>query len=231
MECLQGESGVFRAVIIAEDGERVRGLGSELGQRGFICSVATAVEGAALADTLACRPDLALVAMDGAASRSRMARVVESVKGQLPVIALLSADAPRGLDPALVVDDFAVWPWDAAEVALRAERLLRRSGSDGAGPVRYGDLAIDVARCEVSLCGRPVPLTFREYELLRFLAANRGIVFTRQALLDRVWGYDYYGGERTVDVHIRRLRGKIEGPSHAFIDTVRNVGYRFRDDR
>lgn len=71
-------------------------------------------------------------------------------------------------------------------------------------------------------------LTYKEYELLRFLASRPGRVFTREALLSQVWGYDYFGGSRTVDVHIRRLRAKIEDASHSFIDTVRGVGYRFR---
>ena len=75
--------------------------------------------------------------------------------------------------------------------------------------------------------GRPMELTYKEYELLRFLATNRDKVFTREALLNRVWGYDFYGGARTVDVHIRRLRSKIEDGHHTFIETVRNVGYRF----
>ena len=96
--------------------------------------------------------------------------------------------------------------------------------------IRCGDLVIDLAKCEVSLSGRLIPLTFKEYELLRFLASNRGRVFTREALLNKVWGYDYYGGDRTVDVHIRRLRSKIEDPTHTFIETVRNIGYKFRDE-
>jgi DNA-binding response OmpR family regulator len=66
--------------------------------------------------------------------------------------------------------------------------------------------------------------------LLKFLASNRGRVFAREALLNKVWGYDYYGGDRTIDVHIRRLRSKIEDPKHSFIETVRNIGYRFRED-
>jgi len=82
--------------------------------------------------------------------------------------------------------------------------------------------------CEVTVDGRLVTLTFKEYELLRFLASNRGRVFTRDVLLNEVWGYDYYGGDRTVDVHIRRLRSKIEDSTHIFIETVRNIGYRFR---
>jgi DNA-binding response OmpR family regulator len=73
--------------------------------------------------------------------------------------------------------------------------------------------------------GKP---TYKEYELLRFLATNPDTVFTRETLLNKVWGYDFYGGARTVDVHVRRLRSKIEDRSHSFIETVRNVGYRFR---
>ena len=88
---------------------------------------------------------------------------------------------------------------------------------------------IDLARCEVSVNDEPVLLTFKEYELLKFLASNKDRVFTRESLLNKVWGYDYYGGDRTVDVHIRRLRSKIEDSTHTFIETVRNVGYKFRD--
>jgi DNA-binding response OmpR family regulator len=82
----------------------------------------------------------------------------------------------------------------------------------------------------VFVASRPVELTYKEYELLRFLALNEGKVCTREMLLSRVWGYDFYGGARTVDVHIRRLRSKIEDRHHTLIETVRNVGYRFRAD-
>jgi two-component system alkaline phosphatase synthesis response regulator PhoP len=96
--------------------------------------------------------------------------------------------------------------------------------------VRCGDLVIDLDNCEVTVAGRLITLTFKEYELLRFMAAIPGRVFTRDALLDEVWGHDYFGGDRTVDVHIRRLRSKIEDSTHTFIDTVRNIGYRFSKD-
>ena len=76
--------------------------------------------------------------------------------------------------------------------------------------------------------GRIVELTFKEYELLKLLASNSGRVYSREALLDQIWGYDYYGGDRTVDVHVRRLRSKIEDSTHTFIETVRNIGYRFK---
>lgn len=96
--------------------------------------------------------------------------------------------------------------------------------------IRCGGLLIDSTRCEVSLCGKPVILTFKEYQLLKFLANSKGKVFTRDVLLHKVWGWDNYGGDRTVDVHIRRLRGKIEDSTHAFIETVRNIGYKLRED-
>lgn len=107
--------------------------------------------------------------------------------------------------------------------------MSRASGARADSVLKIGDLTIDSVRCEVEVGGRLLALTFKEYELLRLLATNKGKVFTREALLNQVWGYDYYGGDRTVDVHIRRLRSKIEDPVHTFIETVRNIGYKFKD--
>jgi DNA-binding response OmpR family regulator len=93
--------------------------------------------------------------------------------------------------------------------------------------IAYGPLALNLETYQAVCAGRPLDLTFMEYELLRFLAAHPGKVFTREVLLSRVWGYEYFGGARTVDVHIRRLRAKL-GEEHAhLIETVRSVGYRF----
>ena len=106
--------------------------------------------------------------------------------------------------------------------------LRRRANVDAENILRCGDLLVDLSNYKVMLEGRAIELTFKEYELLRFLASNPDKVFTREALLNRVWGYDYFGGARTVDVHIRRLRSKIEDRGHSFIETIRSVGYRFR---
>jgi DNA-binding response OmpR family regulator len=150
----------------------------------------------------------------------------------LPVMALVSQETLDSVDGHLDLDDFIIKPCDIRELVLRVKQLLRRADTvDSSELVRCGDLVIDLPRCEVSVADRTVILTFREYELLRFLASNRGRVFTREALLNKVWGYDYYGGDRTVDVHIRRLRSKIEDANHTFIETVRNIGYRFVKDR
>ena len=99
--------------------------------------------------------------------------------------------------------------------------------ADNENIIKKGDLVIDCSKYEVKIDDKQVDLTYKEYELLKFLATNPGRVYSRDALLNKIWGYDYYGGTRTVDVHIRRLRGKIEDNKHAFIDTVRNVGYKF----
>lgn len=145
-----------------------------------------------------------------------------------PIIVLIDVNRLSSLDADLGLDDFLVTTSSPQELSLRVRRALwRRRGADAKNTVRSGDLEIDLASYTVHLAGRPVELTYKEYELLRFLATNAGRVFTREALLSKVWGYDFYGGARTVDVHVRRLRSKIE-ERHTFIETVRNVGYRFR---
>jgi DNA-binding response OmpR family regulator len=107
--------------------------------------------------------------------------------------------------------------------------LRRRSGAGEVSTVRLGPIALDVDSYRATVDGRPFDLTFKEFELLRFLAERPGRVFTRPALMREVWGYDFYGGTRTVDVHVRRLRAKL-GPEHeAMIETVRGVGYRAAD--
>ena len=126
-------------------------------------------------------------------------------------------------------DDVMVFPWRPGELSLRLQRLLDAATPEPApGVIQAGDLVIDTNRYDVFLAGRSVLLTFKEYELLKLLASNPGRVYGREALLEQVWGYAYFGGTRTVDVHIRRLRSKIEDAQHTFIDTVWNVGYRFR---
>ena len=125
-------------------------------------------------------------------------------------------------------DDFVLAAAPVDEVAARLAHLFSRTGRGKQHDVIvYGPLALNLETYQAALGGRPLDLTFMEYELLRFLAAHPGKVFTREVLLSRVWGYEYYGGARTVDVHVRRLRAKL-GEEHAhLIETVRSVGYRF----
>lgn len=129
-------------------------------------------------------------------------------------------------------DDFCLMPMRPAELQARLQHLFWSSGR-GTRPelVEYGPLALNIETYQAAVDGEPVDLTYMEYELLKFLASSPGKVFTRETLLSRVWGYDYYGGARTVDVHIRRLRAKL-GEEHAgLIHTVRSVGYRFGQSR
>lgn len=128
-------------------------------------------------------------------------------------------------------DDFVVAPVDANELAARLHHRLRRAGHEGATSlVEQGGLVLNLETYQATIAGRVMDLTYMEYELLKFLATNPQRVFTRETLLNRVWGYEYYGGARTVDVHVRRLRAKL-GEEHAYlIATVRSVGYKFGAD-
>ena len=148
----------------------------------------------------------------------------------VPILALVPQESQSGFDHTLAVDDFLFYPIKQDELRARVRRTLWRAGSWDTGQVvRSGDLVIDQERYEVSVAGRRVNLTFKEYQLFCLLASNPGRVYSRETLLSQIWEYDYFGGTRTVDVHIRRVRSKVEDSSHQFIETVRNVGYRFRE--
>jgi DNA-binding response OmpR family regulator len=125
-------------------------------------------------------------------------------------------------------DDFVLSDATGEEVEARLTHLFWRTGrGKNLDLIVYGALALNLETYQAAIQGRPLDLTYMEYELLRFLAAHPGRVFSRETLLSRVWGYEYFGGARTVDVHVRRLRAKL-GEEHAhLIDTVRSVGYRF----
>ncbi len=221
-----------RILIIAEENKEAVRLHSELDQNGFDCSITSCRNG--VIETLAAQaPDLVLVETNSDLTKiGELSRMIKQEK-LLPIIALVNRETIGNVDGSLdLIDDFIAKPYDLRELILRTKRLLHKTDKvDSDKVIKCGDLVIDPSRCEVSLSGKSIMLTFKEYELLKFLASNRGRVFTREALLNRVWGYDYYGGDRTVDVHIRRLRSKLEDTAgHIFIETVRNIGYKFNKD-
>jgi DNA-binding response OmpR family regulator len=224
---------MFRVLIVADGSEAVRDLSLALAESGFLCSIASP-DDSRLKNTATLSADLVVIAVGGAAPGSEMRGLTRRLKERthLPVVALLSKeslDVLDSADAAADVDDFAMEPWDAGEVVTRVRRILkRRPDSENPELVRCGEIAIDAARCEVAFRGRLVDLTFKEYELLKFLVNHKGKVFSRESLLNSVWGYDYFGGDRTVDVHIRRLRSKLDDTD--CIETVRNIGYRCRED-
>ncbi len=148
----------------------------------------------------------------------------------VPVLAVLASPDLGRLPWQRVADDFVLSTATAEEVALRLTLVVERAGTGGEHVLRLGPLAIDTEAYQVTLSGRPVDLTYKEFELLRFLVQHAGRVFTRGALLQQVWGYDFYGGTRTVDVHVRRLRAKFGVADEGLIETVRGVGYRATPD-
>jgi DNA-binding response OmpR family regulator len=150
-----------------------------------------------------------------------------------PVLVVVDNPALAGLDRHRdLFDDFLLETSLDEELDARLSHLLWRSGrTKGADVIVYGPLALNLETYQAVVDGRPLDLTYMEYELLRYLAAHPGKVFSREALLSSVWGYDYFGGARTVDVHVRRLRAKLGEENAHLIETVRSVGYRFGASR
>ncbi len=148
------------------------------------------------------------------------------------VLAVIPEHLLAGMDSRDEINDFVAAPYREAELRARLSRMLARvEGAPSATAMRIGALVLDPATYDVTLDGARVDLTLKEYELLKHLATYRGRVFTRDQLLDSVWGYDYVGGTRTVDVHIRRLRAKLGEFGETAIETMRGVGYSLRPPR
>jgi DNA-binding response OmpR family regulator len=223
---------LFKILLIGKDFEKARKTTSDLAAWNVICDYIPSDENVdeAIVDRA---PDLVILAIESSLTATPIIETVRKLRRErpIPIIALISKDAlQKSRDIAFVVDDFAIEPCESEEIALRVKKALKETYAvDSKDFIRSNDLMIDLSRREVTLTGTPLSLTFTEYELLVFLAANSGRVFTREALLNKIWGYDYYGGDRTVDVHIRRLRSKIDWGQHSFIETVRGMGYRFRE--
>ena len=213
---------MLKIVIVAKQNEEISKLCSELLKYGFQCSMATGEN--ALEKIMENNAGLLLIEFTGSRDVEVLCRNVQKEK-ELPVIGLVTLDKLDSLEG--LVDDFVVKPYNTKELATRIKHLVRRDSDISTEQIRTAGITIDPEKYEVYVNGRLVSLTFKEYELLKFLASHPGRVFTRDALLNQVWSQDYFGGDRTVDVHIRRLRSKIEDPSHIYIETVRNIGYRF----
>lgn len=181
--------------------------------------------------------DLMLPGIDGIEVCQQLRR-----ETNVPVLMLTakSEEFDRVLGLSVGADDYVTKPFSPRELVARVKAQLRRRdmdleetrARDASGRIHAGDLVIDTSRFEVEVRGVRTELTPKEFELLRVLVANRGKVLTRDFLLEKVWGYEYGGDTRTVDVHVRRLRQKIEEDDSrpTYIQTVHGVGYRFRED-
>lgn len=186
----------------------------------------------ALLDT----PDCDLILVDARRDLPQvrsLTRLLRQTGLRVPLLLIVTEGGATAVQSDWGADDFMLDGAGPAEVEARLRVAVSRSGAvlDAApatsSEIRCGDLSIDEAGYLARIRSRVLDLTYKEFELLRFLAQHPGRVFTRAQLLQEVWGYDYFGGTRTVDVHVRRLRAKL-GPEHeALVGTVRNVGYRF----
>ena len=165
-----------------------------------------------------------------------LTRLIRQTGVDVPLILITTEGGLAALQWDWGMDDVIVDTSSPAEVEARLRLAVSRiqvaTGTADTEPeeIRSGELRIDEATYTAKLRGRTLDLTFKEFELLKFLAQHPGRVFTRAVLLQEVWGYDYFGGTRTVDVHVRRLRAKLGTEHEALIGTVRNVGYRFVPD-
>ena len=178
--------------------------------------------------------DIMLPGMDGLELCRRLRS--DNRTKNIPIIMLTakSEEFDKVLGLELGADDYLAKPFSVRELTARVKALLRRTSA--AAPeetdiLRHGDIEIDAARHEVFKKGKLIEMPLKEFELLKLLLQNKGRVLTRELLLDKIWGYDYYGETRTVDVHIRYLRQKIEDDDNkpVYIETIRGIGYRFSD--
>jgi DNA-binding response OmpR family regulator len=160
----------------------------------------------------------------------RVLRAVRSASIQLPVIVIVTDGGWAASSADWGADDFLLHSAGPGEVEARLRLAIGRTAQAAQqlpNEIRSGELVVNEATYSARMNGRALDLTFKEFELLKFLAQQPGRVFTRAQLLQEVWGYDYFGGTRTVDVHVRRLRAKLGTDNEELIGTVRNVGYRF----
>jgi DNA-binding response OmpR family regulator len=214
-------------LIVTDRPEDLWGLRNGLETGGHRVTLAPAGPAPSQAD-----PGIVIVDAVKDLSRARDAcRSIRAASPRAPLLALVAIEAIDALGPDWEVDSFLVEPASIPEALARVRLALGSQVMESAGTVRVGDLAIDPTTYQVRLRGRPLDLTYKEFQLLFFLAQRPGRVYSRQQLLQEVWGYDFFGGTRTVDVHVRRLRAKLGAEHENMIATIRNVGYKLEPHR
>jgi DNA-binding response OmpR family regulator len=176
-------------------------------------------------------PDIVMIdARTELADSRATARMLHATGLGVPLVAVVTEAGLVAVNADWGLDDLILATAGPAETEARLRLAVGRlspGAAAGNGVIRAGELSIDPDTYAAKLKGRPLDLTYKEFELLKFLAQHPGRVFTRDQLLREVWGYDYFGGTRTVDVHVRRLRAKLGSEYESMIGTVRQVGYKF----
>jgi DNA-binding response OmpR family regulator len=221
--------GSFRVSILANESESIHELSGFLSRKGFVSNIITNINRMDSVDSI----DLLLIEVKDGAFVFALENMIKRIKQEsnIRIILLANKETLQDIENNYFIDDFILHPYELNELLVRINRLVGvdKSRTESNEYLKAGDVNIDLARCEVTVAGKIVDLTFTEYELLKLLVSKKGHVLTREVLLNKVWGYDYIGGDRTVDVHITRLRNKIEDSSHHMLETVRNMGYRIKD--
>lgn len=214
----------YNLAIFSRDGDPDSDLLRTLDEEGVVYSIVTEL------DQVTKEHDAALIDLSISPQRDVQPLTKRCQELAIPLVCALTPRLLPRYDHSWGATDFVLLPTRVGELSAR----IRQATGQGSSPanekiLEVGDLRIDLERYEVFNRGRKVNLTFKEYQLLCLLASNPGRVFSREVLLNQIWEYEYFGGTRTVDVHIRRLRSKVEDPGQAYIETVWNVGYRFRE--
>ncbi|MFL2803697.1 MAG: winged helix-turn-helix domain-containing protein [Dehalococcoidia bacterium] len=185
-----------------------------------------------LAESTSAELDIIIIDVASISYDAFQKMIISSNNHGFPSLAIVSPESLLMLKDS-EISDFITTPIKFSELITRCQRLTKNQiNTSDEKIIRFGDLFINPSNYEVKMKGERINLRFKEYELLLLLASNPGRVYDRASLLNQIWGYDYFGGTRTVDVHIRRLRSKIEIlPETEYIETIWNVGYRFVENK
>ena len=221
---------MYSVLLIANPGNGSHPLAAQIREAGMACQVDSDLSQyqSATAGPLPRAVLLDLGTLDATESRPLIRQCREL---KIPVMAVVPKDRIFDYDPSLNPDELILSPLAQEELDARVKQAIYRvNGPSGNQVLKIGQLVIDLEKFEVMMTGRRVSLTYKEFQLLVLLASSPGRVYSRDMLLSQIWGYEYLGGTRTVDVHVRRLRSKIEDSDNSFIETIWNVGYRFKTE-
>ena len=215
-------------VLVVTDSDVEQGHSPVAQEKEILCSYASYKELGRVGDG-AFDTDVVLLDMGSLNDTKARDMTMRCREVKLPVMAIIPWEGLEDYIPEIAPDDFVLRPFRTGELLTRIKVLVDRvRGRQGSRVIKAGDVEIDADAYEVIVSRQRVFLTYKEYQKLVLLASNPGRVYSREEILTQIWGYDYFGGTRTVDVHIRRLRSKLEPGNRTFIETVWNVGYRLR---
>ncbi len=221
---------MYSVLLIANPGNGSHPLAAQISEAGMTCQVDSDLSQYQLV-TSGPLPQAVLLDLGSLEAAQCRPLVAQCRELNLPVLAVVPQVQVFDYEPSLNPDEFITYPFAQHELVARVKQAIYRvNGASGNQVLKTGQLVIDLEKYEVMITGRRVSLTYKEFQLLVLLASGPGRVYTREMLLSQIWGYEYLGGTRTVDVHVRRLRSKIEDPDNSFIETIWNVGYRFKTE-